>query len=86
MLWIITNKESAQVVRLVLVSVARPYQDQQVFFTILKCRPFGLFSLVLIETRKHAIFVDSETCPSCFHNQELNKMSNSHASLIQFDR
>ena len=49
---------------------------------------FVLVSLIkrLIETRKHAIFVDSETCPSCFHDQELNEMSNSPVSLIQFNR
>ena len=45
---------------------------------------FVLISVIklLIGTRKHARFVDSETCPSCFHNQELNKMTNLHASLI----
>lgn len=32
-------------------------------------------------TLKHARFVDSETCPPCFHNQELHKMTNSHSSL-----
>ena len=45
---------------------------------------FVLISVIklLIGTRKQARFVDSETCPSCFHNQELNKMTNLHASLI----
>ena len=39
------------------------------------------FKKRLIRTRKHARIVDSETCASCFHNQKLITMTNSHASL-----
>ena len=43
---------------------------------------FVFVSLIklLIGTRNHARFVDSETCPSCYYNQELNKTTNSHDS------
>ena len=37
------------------------------------------FRFVLVSLVK---LVDSETCPSCFYSQELNKITNLHASLI----